>query len=162
MSTIVRNDVHASFTVFGSFCAITSLTGLLYFTEIPKSPCSTTPLIQSIYCTKNGRLVPYCSSSFSTISGSWLPPIEVMSSSTGSDGSRYVRPNVRIDRPNRIMTRDTSLFRIILAKTHLFLPSCDPETHRQLFPCRCDMNIIKAKRHQLVKIPLRPPDLADG
>ena len=26
-----------------------------------------------------------------------------MSSSTGSDGSRYVRPNVRIDRPNKII-----------------------------------------------------------
>lgn len=162
MSTIVRNDVQASFTVFGSFFAMTSLTGLLYFTEMPKSPWSTTPLIQSIYCTKNGGSYRTAPPVFLQSPGHDFPPIEVMSSSTGSDGSRYVRPNVRIDRPNRIMTRDTSLFRIILAKTHLFLPGCDPETHRQLFPCRCDMNIIKAKRHQLVKIPLWPPDLTDG
>ena len=73
-----------------------------------------------------------------------------------------IDPGLSGARPNKIIKSDTSLFRIILAKTHLFLPGCDPETHRQLFPCRCDMNIIKAKRHQLVKIPLWPPDLTDG
>ena len=122
--TIVRNDVHASRIVYGSFVAMTSLTGLSYLTETPKSPRRTTPVIQSVYCSTKPRFVPYCSSRRAIISASWPAPMELISSSTGSDGSRKVSPNVSTDSPNRITISDSSRFPIILNKS--FNPLSEP------------------------------------